>query len=375
MKKLIRFLSLLATLTLFACCAAAEGNEEDSTVALVNGEALTASAYTPMEEQYLTQYAAMGYDVTDEAAKAFVQDLALTAAIEQMLVKQDMAAQGCYDFEADVESWCQEQGQAAYEAALQNVGDVLRTTLELGEDEDMSQYAKNYAQVLGVTAQDYINVYRTQVATESYNAWLTQDCPVTDEDVQSAYDERVANDQARFEQDVPAFESAIGSGEQTWYKPAGYRSILQILLPAEGETEADKLAAASAQTQEIAKRLDAGESFASLIAEYGVDSAFDDASFYETGYQVHADSILWDEAFVNAAFSQDLQKPGDWGEPFASDLGVHILYYLADSESGPVEMTDTLHDALAYTLYSERCHARMEARIEELAAAAEVTLY
>lgn len=369
MNKPLSILSLAAALLLCAGLAAAEP-AEDGVVAVVNGEELLSSAYSPIESAYRANFESAGYDLSDEAAMAYVQDLALTTAIEDMLVRQDMTAQGFYDFDEETERWIVEQGNAAYASALSDVGEALRGPLGLAEGDDVSPYAEGYADTLGVTAEDYIDVFRTQTATLQYYDWLTRDQPVTDEDIRQAYDERVAASRALYENDVAAFESALSAKEETWYKPDGYRSILQILLPAEGETGEEKLAGAKDTLDAIEKRLQAGESFQSLIAEYGTDSAFDDESFYEKGYQVHRDSVLWDEAFVSAAFS--MQVPGDHSQPFASDLGVHILYYLGDSAGGPVAMTDDVRDALAASLYTERCQARLSERIDELSASADV---
>lgn len=198
MKKLLsRAVALLCALTLCACCAAAEAAQEEpaaeetpAVVALVNGEPLLAEDLQPFELAYLTNYANLGYDMEDEAVTAYIRDLALTAAIEDMLVAQDIRAQGFRDFDEETQAWCAQQGQAAYEAALAEVGETLRKELELGEEEDMSAYALAYAQILGVTAEDYAEVYRTQLAKAHYYAWLTQDWPVTDEDVQAAFEAR-----------------------------------------------------------------------------------------------------------------------------------------------------------------------------------------
>ncbi len=196
MKKITALLVALMMLFSFALAEEATSTdtttEEDYAIALVNGEELMNSDYTQVKNDYLTAYASMGYDITDEVKKAYVEDLALTAAIQNLLVEQDMHAQGCYDFTEEVENWCAEQGQAAYDSAIENVKTTLNDTLELGEDETdaLDVYAAAYAEMLGVTVQDYIDVYRTQYATMLYYAWLTQDCPVTEEDVQTEYASR-----------------------------------------------------------------------------------------------------------------------------------------------------------------------------------------
>lgn len=188
-----RVMALLCALILCACCAGAESvqkadDDAPAVIALVNGEQLFAEDYRSFELAYLTNYASLGYDMGDEAVTAYIQDLALTAAIEDMLVDQDIREQGFLDFDGETEAWCAEQGRLAYEAALAQVGEALRKELELSEEEDISEYALAYAQILGVTAEDYADVYRTQLAKAHYYAWLTQDWPVTDEDVQAAFE-------------------------------------------------------------------------------------------------------------------------------------------------------------------------------------------
>lgn len=194
-----RILTLLLVLLMMTTGAFAEESETaqtetDAAVALVNGEALMSSDYEPVRENYLTSYAALGYDIQDETVSAYLDDLALTAAIQNLLVEQDMKAQGCYDFDEETEKWCAEQGQTAYESALVQVAETLNKTLELeDEDETLQKYALQYAELLGVTAQDYIDVYRTQYATMLYYAWLTQDCPVTEEEIQAEYEQQKAS--------------------------------------------------------------------------------------------------------------------------------------------------------------------------------------
>lgn len=352
---------------------AEETAEPVAIVATVNGEDLLFSDYTAIESAYLYQYEVAGVDLTDPETYAYLQDLALTYAIEQMLVKQDMRAQGCYDFDAETENWFLETGKAAYAQALQDVIDAMRTA-ETNEDELMV-YALAYAQSLNVTEQTYIDFYRNQYAAARYYEWLTRDNPVTDEDVQSAYEARVADSKALYEHDVAAFEAAMSSSSEVWYKPAGYRSVLQILLPAQGDTAEAKLQSVQSTVDEINARLERGDSFQALIAEYGADTSFTDEAFLAVGYQVHRDSVQWADEFVAAAFSAEMTQPGSVSLPFASDLGVHILYYLCDSASGPIELTAELRDALSYTIYTERYTAAQAQRINELAAAAEIVFH
>lgn len=363
-----RFLCVLAALLLCLTAALGEGSE---VVATVNGEDLTRADYTDLLARHMALYGKQ-LDLLDPSVMAYVDDLALTAAIQRLLLRQDMRARGCFDLDAETEAWCQEQGEAAYAQALADVGEMLRQKQGLPADADMTQAARDYAAQQQVTVEDYTAVFREQYASAQYDAWLTREDPVTPEQVDQAYAQRIAADEARYAQDVAAFETALQSGQEVWYTPAGYRSVLQILLPAQGATDAEKLASVAEQTAEIEARLQAGEAFADLIGVYGTDRAMQHADFLHTGYQVHRDSVVWEDAFVEAAFA--MEAPGDWSAPIASDKGVHILYYLKDVPAGAVPLTEDLRGALQYTLYAERCQTLRDARLEELSDAAEVVL-
>lgn len=367
------FMTLLLALLMTLSFAAAETQE--FIVVTVNGEDLPYSEYNAIESAHLYQYESAGVDLTDEATYAYLQDLALSYAVEQMLVRQDMQAQGCYDFDAETEAWFQEQGAAAYEQALLDVEDMMRETLSLMPEDDARVYALSYAESLGVNEQTYVDFYRTQYASVKYYEWLLRDNPITEEDVQSAYQQRVEESKALYANDVAAFETAAANGSEVWYTPAGYRSVLQILLPAEGDTAEEKLASVQSTVDTIMTRLESGEAFEALIREYGADTAFNDEAFFSAGYQVHQESIIWEDAFIAAAFSTEMAQPGCWSQPFVSDLGVHILYYLNDAASGPVALTEEISDALSYLIYTERYTAAQAERISELADAADIVFH
>lgn len=371
MKNMLRILCLLLAVLLPLSLACAE----EAVIATVNGEAIPYADYNAIESAYIYQYQQAGVDMTDPTTYAYVQDLALTYVIEQRLVVQDMTAQGCFDFTAEEEAWCLEQGRLSWEQALADVGEMLRVEVGLDEGTDMAEAALAYAAGLGVSEQTYVDEYRMQLATVKYHSWLVGGDGVSAAEVNAAYEQRVAASRTQYAADVAAFETAINAGAEVWYMPEGYRAVLQILLPAEGATNGERLANAQGTIAEINALLEAGEPFVNLIALYGADANFSDPAFYETGYSVHPDSIMWDETFVAAAFSPEMAAPGCWSQPFASSLGVHILYYLGDVPGGAVELTGEVYDALAYLLYSEKTQTALAARIDVLAETAEVVIY
>ena len=79
---------------------------------------------------------------------------------------------------------------------------------------------------------------------------------------------------------------------------------------------------------------------------------------------MHPDSILWEEAFVQAAFADELAKPGDVSQPHVFGDNVCILYYLKDMDGGTAELTESLREALRADLYAQQVESRLEAEAE-----------
>ena len=132
----------------------------------------------------------------------------------------------------------------------------------------------------------------------------------------------------------------------------------------------DAIAIASLQktVDEIENRLDSGEEFAAVAKEYNEDPGLD----YTEGYLVHPESIMWDPAFRDAAFSEEMAKPGDHSKPVMGSYGVHILYYMADVPGGTAELTDELYAELAETLLEDKRYDIAEKAITEKEATAEI---
>lgn len=378
MKSLLRLLSLMLALTLYtglACAETAATPDANAVIATVNGEELLYADYAVVENSFLAEYYNAGINLEDPAILAYVQDVALTYAIERMLLEQDMRAQGCYNFDDETVVWLNDQAKAAYLSALNQVAEMFRAENPEATEAELQDYALDYAQTLGVSVQSYVNVLSNQYATVMYYEWLMGGETIDEAAVLAAYDARVADSKTRFENNPSAFEQAVLTGEEVWYKPEGYRSVLQILLKSEGTTDAEKLAGVQSKVDDIYTRLEKGETFQSLIALYGEDEAFQDPAFYEAGYQVHRDSVIWDSNFIAAAFSEEMAKPGCWSKPVIGTSGVHILYYLNDSPGGSVQLSQELYDALAYALYSEKTEALVAERLNKLIDEAEVVIH
>ena len=92
-----------------------------------------------------------------------------------------------------------------------------------------------------------------------------------------------------------------------------------------------------ATVDEIVTKIQAGEDFDALIAEYGEDSGMTVEPTKSAGYLVCEGLTSYYEVFVNEAMA--LKSVGDISDPFRSSVGVHIVQYASDLEAGQVKLS------------------------------------
>ena len=207
--------------------------------------------------------------------------------------------------------------------------------------------------------------------------------------------------QAQYENDVQQYDYNVNyMGNESWYVPEGYRAVIHILLnnidadlletyetaqalyeealsadPVDEAAVADAKAAMNAahdaiiaSRQEdidtIYTRLQNGETFESLIAEYGADPGMNDEETLKNGYSVHPKSVWCMPAFVEGAFQEGMEKPGDVSQPVISSYGIHIVYYLRDVPSGLI-MTDSIRAEIVEYLVSNQLNEAYDAAYAE----------
>jgi parvulin-like peptidyl-prolyl isomerase len=113
---------------------------------------------------------------------------------------------------------------------------------------------------------------------------------------------------------------------------------------------------------EIQEKLEAGESFSSLIEQYGSDPGMEEEPAKSGGYPVHAQSVLYDEAFQQGAMA--LESIGDVSEPILSSFGVHILEYTRDVPEGFAELTDARREEFSGEALAEKRNAAIDAQFD-----------
>lgn len=253
-----------------------------------------------------------------------------------------------------------------------------------GEDIPDEEYADKYAETLeyfatlGFEKEEYVSDSLTYDAYEALLAGM--DFPVSEEEIFNTFNETV-EEQKSVITSAAVYEYYTALGYSVLYRPEGYRGITHILLTAddalttaykEADGDEAKQAAADAiieslraRIDEIYARLDGGESFEALIAEYGEDPGMTGDTLLE-GYPVHRDSTTYMQEFTDGAFADTMQSVGDVSDPVVTSYGVHILHYLRDIPGGAVDMTDEMHESIHEYLVQSAQSVQIQAWRDEL---------
>lgn len=383
-KKLIAvFMVLIMGLSFLA--GLAEAPAEDPVLATVDGKEIIKSQVDAEIVQMLNNQF-----IDDETQYATV----LQFMVNRELITKKIADLGFDQFTKDEEDAFLSEAQQQLDKAVETYADYYQSADSEKAREDAVQQARDIFTAQGVTVELIAQDVKNRAGLDRLNEYLLGGYEPSEEEVQSVFQEVGGIYKQQYENDIAQYEYMTQYGGQNiWFTPEGYRSVVHILLqaddallenykalnaafeeqqqhqdsvpvengtePAEQPAEEKKevtqqmldearqavLDSKKADIDQIYERLNRGESFVDLIKEYGEDPGMTVPSNLEEGYPVHAQSILYDPAFTAAAFSEKMQKVGDVSDPAVSTFGIHILHYLRDLPSG-LELTDAIRQEI-----------------------------
>ena len=84
---------------------------------------------------------------------------------------------------------------------------------------------------------------------------------------------------------------------------------------------------------------------------------------------------MWDPAFVEGAFSEKMQQPGDVSDPVIGSYGIHILYYLRDIPGGIVPLDAEIYDYIKTQLQTLQENSILSAMVTEWTAAHDIVYF
>lgn len=233
----------------------------------------------------------------------------------------------------------------SYEDAILGEAQARGLSLTEGEISEAGQMAEaDVAEYLsaGVTLtqeqqNDLLQAYQIDTLAAKLCDLLVKNVSVPETDVRNWYDERLATLQRAFEKDPGLFK-----GQQEGYElyggvpplvvPDGYIHVKHILV--EDETTAN----------EILARLNAGEDFDKLLADYGTDPGMKAEPYHTEGYLVGAYDSSRDylAEFKEAALA--LIHDGDVSGIVKTQAGYHIIKLIDHVQAKTVPYEETADD-------------------------------
>lgn len=401
MKKTICVLMMFLSIALALCPAWAES--DDPVVIRVGEVTFTKSQLqSALDSDILFSEALSRVTLTDEDKAAQREDT-IDRFIGVGLIECKLIEAGKNDFTPEEQEALKSAARSQYEQLWQG---LYQRAQESGEDVTEAQITE-FMEDEGYTVEA---IYDEYLASERRYRAVELFCPpitLTEDMVMDYYKSSYLDpDRERYADDLDLYEQEIlAQKNESFYTPAGYRAIKQILLKYPDEVHKalkDELAAVNTAGQAMAQALqalttaattaegwddmiepraaydaacealteakkaydekrkslteplieetvdeimtafDAGIDFGSLIDKYSTDQ--NEQNTDKGGYPVHPDSKNWPEDFLKAA--SELEKPGDISEPVYTDLGVHILYYASDIPEGDHELTPEERETL-----------------------------
>jgi len=300
------------------------------------------------------------------------------------------------------------EAAAAYESSAEGYQTYINT--EGKTPEQIAQEARTLMESDGYDLAYFERMLYNQERTLAVLEYYTKEIAVTDEELRTYYDERVAQDKAAFEVNPAAYEEAVSYGESTMYVPEGFRAVKHILIQLaaedadrmytlEGELESVKLAIAEGsgdaaelnaqlktiqdeidaifatiepRAQELMDKLANGADFIELMNQYGEDPGMTYEPYMTDGYILYADSMSWVLPFRDGAMA--LEKPGDISQPVRTSYGLHIIRYEYDVVSGPVPFEE-VQEALREELNETKLNDYVSGLLDQWYAEADIQLY
>lgn len=261
--RLVKLLSLvLALMLVLSGCSMIEVDEEKDnaqTAAVVGGEVITKgeaqSLYDYYVDYYTYLYSYYGLS-SDSLDLEELKQTALDALVEQKLVAQKAAELGLDQLTDEQKAEVEEKANEDYENYIDTYEADVRTD-EMTDDEARAATIA-YLEENGVTIDSLVENQTTTYVADLLRQETVKDVTVSDEELQTAYDEKVSADETSYTGSAYLYERNVTNGTTVYWNPEGYRTVKHILFLLSEDQQAE-LTALETELSDLEKRIDALE--------------------------------------------------------------------------------------------------------------------
>ena len=280
-KHTLRFVALMVAvlLTLSGCSMIAVDPVKDAAepVIKVNDITLTKGdlqsefnnnvAYTYM----MYGYFGMNYSV--DQIVDIVRDSFVNSEVQEQVQLLKAKELGLDQFTEEEETAFQEELAKSWAEYLASADSEIEGIDEMTDEQKLDAETK-YLESFGETHEVYEGRQRSSKILEKVHDYAIKDVEVTDEEVQTAYQEKVDSDEATYSANTLSFEQAVTNGTDVGWIPEGYRSVLHILLKYDDDRNAE-ISSLNTELDDIATKISELEANAAADAEETADEVSD----------------------------------------------------------------------------------------------------
>lgn len=370
MRNLCKATALLLAVFCLTACSLIQVNNDRVTVAEVGTVKIT---LTEFMEFAISYFSYVGVDPTDSSQKEYVDQV--NASLLEMIVQDRVSQIKMEEFgvaeTAEDRALAEQQVTEQLESMYQVRYDAFMTQEGVTEEEAV-QDAQAYVDGMfneTYTVQDYIDETVLQIVSNKLIEKVTADVVVSDDEIRAEYDSRVQASKDEAANGLASFETYMGS-EDPYYVPDGYFYVKHILIAFEDgvaeqinslrtedkEDEAEalrdsNLSLIQERADEALAKVEEGEDFETLIAEYGEDPGMDIEPYKTDGYIMYEGNESYMQEFYDASIK--LTEDGMTTGLVATDYGYHIIRRVSTLESYTKDY-DSVKDEISETLLSNK---------------------
>ena len=289
------------------------------------------------------------YEMLDMDSEDYAEDAKMTVLsglVENKLLALKAEELGLTEMSDAEREEIEAQAAADYE---ENVSYYMTFRTEEGKSEaDARAETVAYLAESGYTLEGAVEEAVQNAWQQRLYDYVTADLSVDEAQLREFYEEQLNNAELTYTADFGEYEMDVEAGRAVVWNPEGVRRVQSILIPFDADQsieyltisaaidEGDNSRSAELETlytalepaaQQVLDRLNAGESFEALMAEY-------ESYGPSEGSCVSDESVLYGDAFRDAAMA--LAKIGDISGSVRTDGSLCILRYAGDVTPGPV---------------------------------------
>lgn len=339
----------------------------DTVIATINGKNLYQRDFEAPFLTYLNQYSQAGYDMTNAENLKALQDSVFNTLVRSEVIYQQAAAQNLTLTEEEKAAIAKD-ASAQYDALLSAYVQQAQLNNESDPEKAGKQKFLEELKAQGYTEKTLREQIEHDMQKSSLTAKLeesiTSKVTFTEEEAKTRYETELNEQRASFTANPAAYESAqsayeSGSGAPPLYVPEGFVRVKHILVSDESTAN------------DLITRLDAGEDFDALMAEFGTDPGMKAEPNKTFGYLLGQNTSFVQE-FKEAGLA--LANVGDHTAPVKSQFGYHIIKLVSRVESGDQPFESVKTDYISRSLLALKQEA-YGAEVERWTQEADITSY